>query len=103
MLTDLHAQIIAEVARPLNDWLAERAPEAPPAMLAPPTREDAGDLTLPCHAYARALKIAPQAIATQLAGALDKHPLVAGVEAVAGFLNIRLSWAPWPRAPCRGR
>jgi arginyl-tRNA synthetase len=92
MLIDLHAQIIAEVARPLNDWLAERAPESPPAALAPPTREDAGDLTLPCHAYARSLKIAPQAIATQLASVLDGHPLVAGVEAVAGFLNIRLSW-----------
>jgi arginyl-tRNA synthetase len=93
MPTDLHAQIIAEVARPLNDWLTERAPEAAPAALAAPTREGAGDLALPCHPYARALKLAPQVIAVQLAETLAGHPLVERCEAVAGFLNLRLNWS----------
>jgi arginyl-tRNA synthetase len=91
MPKDLHAEIIADLAGALNAWLAERG-DHPPAALGLPTREDAGDLTLPCHPYARTLRQNPQAIATQLAEVLRAHPLVASAEPVAGFLNVRLHW-----------
>ena len=91
MPKDIHAEIIADLASALNDWLAQRG-DHPPATLVLPTREGAGDLALPCHPYAKTLRLSPQVIATQLAEVLSAHPLVASTEAVAGFLNVRLSW-----------
>ncbi len=94
MPKNLHAEIIADIAAPLNAWLALRTlPDLPaPVALGPPTREGAGDLALPCHPYARLLRLSPQAIATSLAEVALAHPLVSSVEAVQGFLNLRFNW-----------
>ncbi len=95
MPQDLHAAIIADLAAPLNAWLRGRTgpdQDPLPVALALPTREGAGDLALPCHPYARTLRLAPQVIAQQMALALSGHPLLAGAEPVAGFLNLRLNW-----------
>ncbi|MCK6573201.1 arginine--tRNA ligase [Myxococcota bacterium] len=96
MPKDLHAEIIADLAATLNAWLAERG-NHPPVALAPPTREGAGDLALPCHPYARTLRLSPQVIATQLAEVARTHPLVAAAEPVAGFLNLRFDGAALAR------
>lgn len=89
--TDLFAALIRDLQTPLDARLREAGAE-PDGALAPPTREDAGDLTLACHRHARALRKAPQAIAADLADIARAHPLVAAADAVAGFLNLRLDW-----------
>ncbi|MCA9526958.1 MAG: arginine--tRNA ligase [Myxococcales bacterium] len=92
MATDLYAEIVSSIAAPLDGWLVESGAE-PGLSLVPPTREGAGDLAAACHRYAKALRKPPQAIAAGLAEIARAHPLVAEVEAVAGFLNLRLDWA----------
>lgn len=104
MATDLYAEIVTRIAAPLEQWLREQG-AVPEQGLAPPTREDAGDLSMPCHRYAKALRKAPQAIASDLAEVARTHHLVAAAEPVAGFLNLRLDWSkvaemvvPWALA-----
>lgn len=89
MATDLFAEIVRDIQRPLDGWLTAHGAE-PQSELARPTREGAGDLAMACHRYARALKKAPQAIATELAAVAEQHPLVIEATPVAGFLNLRL-------------
>lgn len=46
------------------------------------------DLAVPCFSMAKALRKAPQAIADELAGAIQPSGLIASVSAVNGFLNF---------------
>ena len=48
-----------------------------------------GDLTLPCFPFAKALGMAPVAIAENLKDAMKPHDAVGDVTAVNGYLNIR--------------
>ena len=91
MATDLHADLIAHVAAPLQAFLAEHG-VTDPVPLAPPTRAGTGDLALPCHKYARVFRKAPQAIAQDIAAVAEGIDLVAGAEPVNGFLNLRFDW-----------
>ena len=84
-------QIIDSIAEPIRARLVA-AGAAPDVALAPPTREAAGDLALPCHKYARVFRKAPQLIAIDLAEAVAGHPLVEEASPVAGFLNLRFAW-----------
>jgi len=92
MALDLFAHLTQSIAEPVNAWLREHDAE-PDAALAPPTRKGNGDLTLACHRYARVFRKAPQMIASDVIPVVTAHPLVAGAEAAAGFLNLRLDWA----------
>lgn len=91
MATDLHADLIAHVAAPLQAFLAEHG-VTDPVPLAPPTRAGTGDLALPCHKYARVFRKAPQAIAVDIAGVAEGIDLIASAEPVNGFLNLRFDW-----------
>jgi arginyl-tRNA synthetase len=91
MAIDLYADIVQSIAAPLEEWLLQQGAE-PELKLAPPTREGAGDLAVPCHRYAKALRKPPQAIAEQLAALALASPWVAAAEPAAGFLNLRLNW-----------
>ena len=91
MATDLHADLIAHVAAPLQAFLDGRGVDEP-IPLAPPTRAGTGDLALPCHKYARVFRTSPQAIAVQLAAVAEAIDLIAGAEPVNGFLNLRFDW-----------
>jgi arginyl-tRNA synthetase len=91
MATDLFADITAQIAGPLDEALVAAGAD-PGVELAPPTRDGAGDLALACHRYARVFRKAPQAIADDLAESLKGHPLVAGIDSTAGFLNLQLDW-----------
>lgn len=86
---DLLAELIDELQTRLDAWLREVG-ATPEQRLGPPTREDAGDLSLACHRYSRSLRRSPQDIARELADVIAPHPLVASAQAVAGFLNITL-------------
>jgi arginyl-tRNA synthetase len=90
--TDLFAALVADLQAPIDAWLTA-AGATPELVLTVPTREGAGDLALPCHKYSKALRKAPQVIATELAAVVGAHPLVAKVDAVAGFLNLHLHGA----------
>jgi arginyl-tRNA synthetase len=89
--TDLRAALIEEIAAPIAAHLAAHGIDEPPP-LAPPTREGAGDLALPCHKYARVFRKAPQMIAADLAEVATAHPLVSAADPVAGFLNLHFDW-----------
>ena len=90
MPVDLFAELSAQIAVPLEAALAEAgAPES--VELAPPTRTERSGSSL-SSLRSRLPKQVPQAIADDLAQALDGHPLVAEVEATAGFLNLRFNW-----------
>ena len=57
-----------------------------------PARElDQGDLSLPCFPFAKALGMAPAAIAEQLAASIPAHPSLESINAVNGYLNFRAS------------
>ncbi len=57
-----------------------------------PARElDQGDLSLPCFPFAKALGMAPAAIAEQLADSIPAHPSLESINAVNGYLNFRAS------------
>ena len=57
-----------------------------------PARElDQGDLSLPCFPFAKALGMAPAAIAEQLADLIPAHPSVESINAINGYLNLRAS------------
>ncbi|MEC8632646.1 MAG: arginine--tRNA ligase [Candidatus Thermoplasmatota archaeon] len=57
-----------------------------------PARElDQGDLSLPCFPFAKALGMAPAAIAEQLAASIPAHPSLESSNAVNGYLNFRAS------------
>lgn len=91
MATDLHADLIAHVAAPLQAFLAEHG-VTEPVPLAPPTRVGTGDLALPCHKYARVFRKAPQAIAQEIAAVAEGIDIIASAEPVNGFLNVRYDW-----------
>ena len=50
-----------------------------------------GDLTLPCFPFAKALGMAPAAIAESLKDTMRPHDAVSDVTAVNGYLNLRAS------------
>ena len=86
-------QMISErIAQPIESYL--RAQECDVVvLLAPPTQESAGDLSFACHRLARHFRQSPQQIAQTLRDQVVSLPDVADVEAVNGFLNIRLNWS----------
>ena len=62
------------------------------AMLATPAKGVAADLALPCFQFAKARKVAPPALATQLAAALAEKPIPGITATAAGpFLNFQLA------------
>ncbi|MBU0552802.1 arginine--tRNA ligase [Myxococcota bacterium] len=91
-MSDLYAKLVEGVTAPMTAWLHAAGVEEAP-FWGPPTRAGAGDLALACHRYARALRKAPQMIATDLAAVALAHPLIASAEPTAGFLNLRFDWA----------
>ena len=56
------------------------------------TRElDQGDLSLPCFPFAKSLGKAPADIADAVREAMPEHEAISDVQAVNGYLNIRVS------------
>ena len=62
-----------------------------PRVLQPARELDQGDLSLPCFPFAKALGMAPAAIAEQLAASIPAHPSLESINAVNGYLNFRAS------------
>ena len=62
-----------------------------PRVLQPARELDQGDLSLPCFPFAKALGMAPAAIAEQLAASTPAHPSLESINAVNGYLNFRAS------------
>lgn len=91
-MLDLYADFIQQLKLPLKEYFEAQGLSIEDFPLAPPTREDAGDLSLPCHSYAKVLKKAPQQIALALAEKLQSQALVKEAQAVNGFLNFSLNW-----------
>lgn len=59
------------------------------AQLIVATQDDSkGDYSLPCFRFAKILRLAPQAIAQQLAESISIDNIVDKVEAVAGYVNV---------------
>ncbi len=88
--TDIQA-LQAAILDEVRGHLEAQAPgaELPQLALKAPERAEHGDLSIPCFPLAKVLRKAPQAIAGELAEALASNPLLAGAEAVNGFLNLR--------------
>jgi arginyl-tRNA synthetase len=83
----LSAPIIDAIANHL-DLPRERV--AP--LVAPPTRADAGDLAVPCFAFAKERKVAPPQLAGELAEIVSAA--VPGVSAAAAGPFLNLTYAP---------
>jgi arginyl-tRNA synthetase len=62
-----------------------------------PRERDRADLTLPCFPFAKALKRAPQQIATDVADAFEPNEWLAAAEAVGPFVNFRVNRAAFAR------
>lgn len=62
-----------------------------PRVLQPARELDQGDLSLPCFPFAKALGMAPAAIAEQFADSIPDHPSLESISAVNGYLNFRAS------------
>lgn len=62
-----------------------------PRVLQPARELDQGDLSLPCFPFAKALGMAPAAIAERFADSIPAHPSLESISAVNGYLNFRAS------------
>ena len=91
MAIHLDQVIRTRIAAPIQSFLEAEGCDAE-VKLAPPTQDDAGDLSFACHRLARHFRQAPQQIALTLKAHVIDLPDVEGVDAVNGFLNIRLKW-----------
>ena len=60
-------------------------------LLQPAREADQGDLTLPCFPFAKALKKSPVSIAEELRAAMENHESIGDINAVNGYLNIRVN------------
>ena len=87
----------------VNSVLEARGLEPLVGLMAPPNPE-MGDLGFPCFPYARVARKAPQAIAQELAEALDADELIASFSAEGPYVNLRfrpegIAWVvlarPW--------
>ena len=61
------------------------------SLLQPAREADQGDLTLPCFPFAKALKKSPVSIAEELRAAMENHESIGDINAVNGYLNIRVN------------
>lgn len=57
--------------------------------LLPPADPSMGDLGLPCHPYAKALRKAPTRIAEEIAAAAPRLAGIGAIEALNGYVNLR--------------
>ena len=96
---NLLAQIRAELAAPITAYLFARG-VTEEVLLSPPVNADFGDLALPCHRFAKALRKAPQAIAAELVAEVRDLDVVAWALAVDGYLNISLDWGQLAERVC---
>lgn len=92
MAVHLDQVIRVRVAAPIQSFLHAQGCDAE-VTLAPPTQDDAGDLSFACHRLARHFRQAPQQIALTLKEQVVDLPDVDSADAVNGFLNIRLKWS----------
>ena len=72
----------------VNSVLEARGLEPLVGLMAPPNPE-MGDLGFPCFPYARVARKAPQAIAQELAEALEADELIASFSAEGPYVNLR--------------
>ena len=80
------AELLREAARAAFPQLPEA--ELPqPAMLEVPPDSELGDFAFPCFRLSKALRMAPPAIAQQIAGAANR-PEVASAQNVGGYVNL---------------
>jgi arginyl-tRNA synthetase len=91
MAVHLDHVIRKRIAAPIESFLRAEGCDVH-VTLAPPTQDDAGDLSFACHKLARHFRKAPQQIALTLKELVVDLSDVSTVEAVNGFLNIRLKW-----------
>jgi arginyl-tRNA synthetase len=92
-MIDYKAQIADLISRHLPGIPAEELAAA----LEIPTDERMGDYALPCFRLARTLRKAPPAIAGELAAKLAGEALFESVEAVNGYVNLRLARQDYAR------
>ncbi|MDA3959428.1 MAG: arginine--tRNA ligase [Planctomycetota bacterium] len=86
MLDLLRAPVAQAIAQHLDLDLAEVMP-----LVIPPTKAGAGDLAVPCFALAKARKVAPPRLASELADTLASTIPGAQASAAGPFLNISFS------------
>ena len=91
VVSSLLAEIRAEIAARVAATFAVRG-VGEEVLFTSPANADFGDLALPCHRFARALRKAPQSIASELIAVVKQIGVVADASAVAGYLNISLDW-----------
>lgn len=92
-MIDYKAQIADLIGRHLPGVPAEELAAA----LEIPSDERMGDYALPCFRLARTLRKAPPAIAGELAANLAGEALFESVEAVNGYVNLRLARQDYAR------
>ena len=92
-MIDYKAQIADLIGRHLPGVPVEELAAA----LEIPTDERMGDYALPCFRLARTLRKAPPAIAGELAANLAGEALFESVEAVNGYVNLRLARQDYAR------
>ena len=78
-------QLAATLAATLDRPLAEAR-----EMMETPPNPAWGDIAIPCFPLAKALRKAPQAIATELAAILSQQGIVERAEAAGGYVNVTL-------------
>ncbi len=90
-MNHLDQDIRTRIAQPIKDLLAAKEIEVD-VELTPPTQASAGDLSFACHRLARHFRQAPQQIAETLKSVIESREDVLEVNAINGFLNMRLNW-----------
>ncbi|WP_373233330.1 arginine--tRNA ligase [Cohnella sp.] len=60
-----------------------------------PPQKEMGDISLPCHTFAKLMKLPPQKIAEQLAEKMSASLTNVGIIATGGYLNLFFKAAKW--------
>jgi len=86
--------LLRHAASILSPYFSE-SPEQLLAKLETPPREEMGDVSLPCFAYAKICKQAPQAIAEQVAGRVNAERSDVRAATAGGYLNLFFQGRQW--------
>ncbi|MBI3873301.1 MAG: arginine--tRNA ligase [candidate division Zixibacteria bacterium] len=81
-------EVCESTAGALAGLSCHRSLEDVAAMYEAPDRKGLGDSAFPCFPLAKELKMAPQEIASQLAGRMERPRSVTDVRAIGGYLNV---------------
>lgn len=102
LLQEFTNNLKTEICQSINNAFSDATDISPDAIqFSTPPNSDMGDYAIACFPFAKALKKAPVAIATDIAASFAPSNLVSKMQAVGPYLNIFINKTLFNEAVCR--